>query len=395
MKNICMGRKWKGRPYTVWKGDIRELRKLVPTFTISDFSIGDGANEFLSVIAREPLDEINIVTGRNRSGEFLSIIPQDRDSFDEIIVRAEDSIGKIGIDEVEHIDEVDPKGSMRVPVATVRKEYIDLAFRKDEYVLKGYKLLQHREALDSILKTLEDFSSNKGRDFRRDSKVCITPLRDPASLKAELKISKYGARMQIEFLVPQYKFYLDNENPFILKVVCVNSVDKSMALDIKLFWHLQSFDKDIPIAGIHKRNDQDLNVGVIERFLRFELDRLTTEKWLKPEPDISPEKAEEVTKSSFGPDNSQKIWGLYYRLLKENLNELNEVYGVYEEVMKIIPERRGINLLMLGFAIEFLELAIAKDPEESRNLQRERFFSIREKLLKAEKQNYKSFTKTS
>ena len=58
MKNIGMELNWHGRPYTVWSGCIRDLQQLIPTFTISDFSIGDGVNAFLSVIARKPLSEI-------------------------------------------------------------------------------------------------------------------------------------------------------------------------------------------------------------------------------------------------------------------------------------------------------------------------------------------------
>ena len=44
-----------GRPYTEHFGSISDLRQKIPTFTISDFRIGQqGINEFLSIIAREP-----------------------------------------------------------------------------------------------------------------------------------------------------------------------------------------------------------------------------------------------------------------------------------------------------------------------------------------------------
>ena len=42
---------WQGRYSTEWTGYIGELRKLIPTFTISDFHIGKGVNKYLNLIA--------------------------------------------------------------------------------------------------------------------------------------------------------------------------------------------------------------------------------------------------------------------------------------------------------------------------------------------------------
>ena len=54
MKKIWSG-VWQGRSSTEWAGYIGELRKLIPTFTISKFRIGERVNKYLNLIAREPL----------------------------------------------------------------------------------------------------------------------------------------------------------------------------------------------------------------------------------------------------------------------------------------------------------------------------------------------------
>ena len=174
------------------------------------------------------------------------------------------------------------------------------SFWTGEVELKGYKLVQHHEALDIILGVLERFSSYSGGDFRESSKSHITLLTDPESLEATLKISKYGARIKIQFLVPKYEFYLDHKDPFVLKVTFTNSVDKSKALDINLLLHRQDFDGDVPIAGFHRTHDQNLRDGAIEEFLRFQLNRFTNGEWTNQF--VSQKKAKDELTRIFGGD---------------------------------------------------------------------------------------------
>lgn len=312
-----------GRPYTEHLGSISDLREKIPTFTISDFRIGQqGINEFLSIIAREPLGEIDIG------------------------------------------DKVEPKNSMRIPVASVEKE--DIASSK------GYKLVQHHEALDSILNTLEKFSCSDGGDFRKTSKVFIKPLRDPESLKAKLQISKYGARMQIEFCVPQYELYWDNGNPYILKVTCSNSVDKSKALVIDLAWQR---DSDLIIIDRFHRNHrhEQFKDGAIEGFLTSEFDQLSK----KTSPRPAKVRVERALRQKF------------------TLNEVQEILKIYEELVEIhkkltknTTEQRGVDLPMLSQAILSLHHAIEKAPEslsEFQNQQIRKFSEIKKNVVKKKK----------
>ena len=311
---------WHGRPYTEYTGPIDDLRQKIPTFMISDFRIGQqGVNEFLSVIVREPLGEINIGDG------------------------------------------VDPKNSMRIPVASVEKA--------DVASSTGYKLVQHHEALDDILNTLKKFSNCQGGDFQKISRSRIMPVTNPDSLNARLQISKYGARMCIEICVPQYELYWDNGNPYILKVTCSNSVDKSRALVIDLSWHRDS--DTIIIDRFHKNHrHEQLKDGAIERFLNFEFERLTKKTSSRP----AKGKVERALRKKFTPDEAQRIMQIY-----------EELKQIHKRLTKNTTEQRGIDLPMLSQAILSLHHAIDEDSEslaELRDQQIRKFSELKKDVLK-------------
>ena len=317
-----------GRPYTDHFGSISDLRQKIPTFTISDFRIGQqGVNEFLSIIAREPLGGIDIG------------------------------------------DEVEPKNSMRIPVASVEKE--DIASSK------GYKLVQHHEALDSILNTLEKFSCSDGGDFRKISKVLIKPLTDPESLKAKLKISKYGARMQIDFSVPQYELYWDNENPYILKVTCSNSVDKSKALVIDLCWHRDS--STIIIDRFHRNHrHEQFKDGAIEGFLNSEFNQFSK----KASPRPAKGKVERALRQKFTRNEVEEILKIYEKLVE-----------IHKRLTKNTTKQRGVDLPMLSQAILSLHHAVERDPEsfaEFQDQQIRKFSEVRKDVLKKRRKKGKS-----
>jgi len=430
MKNIELGKRWHGRPYTVWTGSIRELKQLIPTFTISDFSIRDGVNEFLSTIAREPLDRIYIVKDRDRFGKFLSI--RHRKTLDEIGRIVVQSHPRYERDKIDDVDKIDPQSDKCIPVAAVRTKYTGSSFqnRKHEDVVKGYKLVEHQKVLGSILDTLKKFSSNYGGDFLKDSrgdillkdskihitpltdpesedsKIHITPLTDPESLDATLKISKYGARMRIECLVPNYKFYLDNDRTYVLKVSCLNSVDKSIALRIKLSWY--SSLGEIPIAAFKRNHDQGLKDEEIEGFLNTWLKRLSNGEWLGQGTDQG------SVRRTFGAD-AEKILAIYAKLyaayvdpqgpvldseVGESISELlKEEKGRGPEVDDILMDyvhagrkiskelrnaakRPGILYPLLGIVITLMD--IAKDPVDDQKQLVNLFYNMVEELSKKE-----------
>ena len=102
---------------------------------------------------------------------------------------------------------------------------------------------------------------------------------DLDSLQAKLRLSKYGARMWISFLVPDYRFDPGDERPVTLRVDCLNFVDRRIALRIRLFLSREDFESDTFVARFRRNYALSLGDGEIEEFLKKELNQLSTEKW--------------------------------------------------------------------------------------------------------------------
>lgn len=309
MQNIFIGEKWEGRPYTFWKGlSIRQLQYLIPTFKISEFKIeNSGVNEFLSIISRDPLDKIEAVRALldRIDVERVLQVPQSN--------RIPDGQNCVSF----VLDAVCPQSDLRIPVAAVRSAYTDTLLQswKSVDVEAGYKLVEHHEILKNILKVLKDFSVKETEDISSENSIFrVSPLTDPKSLEAQLMISKYGARMRIEFLVPNYKFYPDSNKPHSLKVVCCNSTDKSMALRIYLFWQSDYEKQHIPIARFgrfHQRQSLgDEGNKRIKKFLDDIFFRMYNGEWFKfCSQIIDDETVKRLLKKHIDPDDVKKILG--------------------------------------------------------------------------------------
>lgn len=96
------------------------------------------------------------------------------------------------------------KDEKPIPVATVSKQYV---------------LIQHHEVLNSLEKALEAIRL------------------DVTWQEAQLWLSTYGEWMCFSLSLPSFGFDPGDGCPIILKVNCINSVDKSAALEIKLSWY--------------------------------------------------------------------------------------------------------------------------------------------------------------
>ena len=115
-----------------------------------------------------------------------------------------------------------------------RKPYLqDKGHMPVAAVSKSYGFVEHHEVLDSVLTALANFVDN------------------PKSLKAELRISKYGARMWINFLLPNYRFNPGDGYPIVLQVNCFNSMDTSIAIRIALSWYRE--ESNTEMMGREKR----------------------------------------------------------------------------------------------------------------------------------------------
>ena len=195
MKVTWKGTWWGGKKSIEWEGTIPNLRKKIPTFTCEDFRIGNAVNAYKYLIVREP-------------------------------------VGKVSLG-----DDFDSLNSERIPIQAVSKH--------------GYKLVQHHDLLNDVLKTCTDYGN----------------VSDIESLEAKLRISDYGARIRIELPIPDIK-----RDSYTLKVICLNSVDKSIALTIYLSLWSEGDGKAIPFCGFHHPHTKELDDGAVRDFLRNALE---------------------------------------------------------------------------------------------------------------------------
>lgn len=271
---------WEGRESTEWKGTIKNLRGKVPTFTQEAFRIGKGVNKYQDVIVRKPIGAAG--------SEF---------EFD------------LGYDEATTRE--------RIPVAAVSNNYSGRPFRGRK---QGYKLVNHHEFLDEVLWALASFNARSN-------------ITDVESLEATLRLSIYGARMHIEFLVPYYK-----KDAYTLKVTCRNSVDGKFALIINLFLHRTQDGRDIPFDGFHHPHTQDLEEGKVRNFLYNALQRFVSGTWIsaKVERDIVDEFIDR--EDIFNTKERRRVRDLLDQIIQERVNLLR-----FREILTMLfDEGKGV-----------------------------------------------------
>ena len=210
---------WEGRESTLWTDSIKNLRAKIPAFKQEVFRIGMEVNKYKNLIVREPLSEVRRDVG-----------------YVEAITRG------------------------RIPIAAFSNNYHGHLFMRRG---QGYKLVNHHDLLDDVFEELTKFRSGSSAS-------------DIESLEATLKLSIYGARMHIEFLVPHYK-----RNSYMLKVVCRNSVDGKFALTINLFLQHQDNGIDILFQGFHHPHTQELKDEAVKNFLSNALYSFFYKPWDK------------------------------------------------------------------------------------------------------------------
>ena len=236
-----------GRHYTTWTGSIRSLQKKIPHFTQEEFKIEKGINKYMDCIVREPLPDIRADLG----------IHEIRD--------------EVGYPEAATGD--------RIPIAAVRNSYNSKLFMGK---MQGYKLVSHHQLLNEVFAVLE----NPRPDVLA---VLENPhpdlwIADIEALQATMRLSIYGARIYIEFLLPPYTM-----DAYTLKVTCRNSVDKKHALTINLF--LQSADSaelfkpDIPFYGFYHVHTNELPDDAIRTFMFTAVDKFLSGRWRTDEVD--------------------------------------------------------------------------------------------------------------
>ena len=284
---------WLRREFIDSYGPISELRLKIPTFTRSPFRIGSGVNKYLDLIAREPLGEVGVG------------------------------------------DEVNPENSLRIPVAAVRND--------------NYKLVQHHRVIDSVLNALRVVSESRRTNAASEESTLVLlgglfgtrkkETTDLESLRADLRLSKYGARMWMSFLVPDYKFDPGDERPVTLRVDCLNSVDRSIAVRIRLFLSREDFEFDTFVARFRRNHDQSLGDWEIEEFLKKELSQLSTKEWFNTS--VSDDKVDNWIQTTVAEQWGKNATARAYQLIKELEGKAAENRKSINELGSRIPNEPG------------------------------------------------------
>ena len=156
---------------------------------------------------------------------------------------------------------------VRIPLETDTQDYGELDIMPEHHIpieavsSNGYKLVQHHD----LIAVFRNVFTNGQQD----------PTEALQALEATLLLSIYGARMQIEFAIPYYK-----KDTYILKLVCQNSVDRSMALTINLFLQQkQNAQMEIPFDGFHHTHTKELPDTAVQHFLEKALRRFIHGNW--------------------------------------------------------------------------------------------------------------------
>jgi len=152
---------------------------------------------------------------------------------------------------------------VQMPVATVSKKY---------------QLVQHHRVINALANALDKHKINLD------------------GLKAELCLTEFGERMWFSLTLPAYSFDPPanilfepvDEYPLNLTVNALNSVDKTTALEINLFWYRlvcgngMVYGENIKFKEIHRTDS--LNPSAIEKFVerqlrQYEAQQLLLMKW--------------------------------------------------------------------------------------------------------------------
>ena len=317
-----------GRDYTTWIGPIQSLRKKIPHFTQEAAKIETDINEYIDFIVREPLPDIRADM-------------RDHEIRDEV-----------GYREATTRD--------RIPIAAVRNSYGAKLFMGK---MQGYKLVSHHQLLDEVLGVLEN--------PRPDVFATCPDLRvaDIEALEATMRLSIYGARIYIEFLLPPYTM-----DAYTLKVTCRNSVDKKHALTINLF--LQSAESveflkpdkpDIPFYGFHHVHTNELPDDAIQNFMFTAVHKFLSGRWRTDEVDY--DDLVEIIRSTLLP---QQVVSVIERIDAERQKTLTTArfLKILSELMQVggkIFKNEDQKLTMLAILTEAL-LQLIQERETQQEL---------------------------
>lgn len=130
-------------------------------------------------------------------------------------------------------------------------------------VSKQYTLIQHHDLLDAVESGLSDL------DFK------------PDTLAAELRLSDYGERMHLRLMLVNGAFDPGDGNLLGIALNCLNSVDRSTSLELRISWYRLVCDNGMYLTDTDKM--RRVHLGSIEpteiaEYLKTQLAAVETDR---------------------------------------------------------------------------------------------------------------------
>jgi hypothetical protein len=173
-------------------------------------------------------------------------------------------------------------------------------------VSKVYSLIQHRDVLSSVTRAL------KLLDF------------DVSAVESTVLLSEYGERMQWSCDIPNIDFDPGDQNPIVLRINCLNSVDESTAFEISFSWFRlvcgNGMMFGIRESRLKRRHTQSLDPKVIADYLEDQLGHVDEEAslhqcWYNTAVDRSTlvSWVDEDVANEWGPHAAARVWHIMTR----------------------------------------------------------------------------------
>ena len=168
-------------------------------------------------------------------------------------------------------------------------------------VSKTYSLAQHRDVISSVFRALQ------------------LMRRDISKVEATLLLSEYGERMHWSCQIPGFDFDPGDQNPIVLRMNCLNSVDRSTVLEIALSWFRLVCSNGLMFgvgdSRLRKRHVYSLDPEDIASYLEGELEHVMGEQsvyqsWLEKRVESKDLESwvDSDVAGSWGPHAACRIW---------------------------------------------------------------------------------------
>jgi hypothetical protein len=163
-------------------------------------------------------------------------------------------------------------------------------------VSKNYALIQHHEVVRALCDALESFRV------------------EPRLLASQLTLSQFGERMYLRLVLPNWVFVVSGPNDLMaMQVHCLNSVDGSTALQIRLGWYRFICSNGLyfgeEAATLRRLHTSELRIRDIAQILegqlsRYDDERKTLLEWQKTRVSLDKVRA-------WVDDQVRERWGVY------------------------------------------------------------------------------------